>query len=339
MSFPVLNIEHLNTLPTIATELLSSYFDDIQSSEKNRIDFPCDRDVDFLEGLGGNYSVSDAMRRKGYSVANMMIWPDVSEAPSFNTFMWKLLQVRPGGVVWMWAEPTWNTNSGRLATNPLGDEMNVTTHAVNLQAPRIALLILLAVLRQVHVVIESYDDLVFGVEPLSSVMKWLNERTKHRLDIAWTYMGAFGHVQARRRLLTTTLTNVEVLARSCPSGQDLANNMDRNMGQPDATWTCDHTPSFGESAAKFLSCAMRAKIPIYVFLKIPQRNEDAVWAATVTLVRDIILEREPTAILVEEVPLDEDVEMVMRTREVDICIGAYVNHMTADAVCVISDSE
>ena len=84
---------------------------------------------------------------------------------------------------------------------------------------------------------------------------------------------------------------------------------------------------------------MRAKIPIYVFLKIPQRNEDAVWAATVTLVRDIILETEPTAILAKEIPLDEDVEMVMRTREVDICIGAYVNHMTADAVCVISDSE
>ena len=339
MSFPVLNIEHINTLPTIATNLLSSYLGDIEASEQNRLNIPFGRDVDLVEGLGGNFAVSDAMRNKGYSVAHMMTWPDVSEAPSLHRFMRELLQVRPGGVVWMWAEPTWNTDSGRVTTNPRGDEQNVTTHTVNLQTPRIALLLLLAVLRQVHVVIESYDSMVFGVEPLRSVTQWLNEHAKHRLDTVWTYMGAFGHVQARPRLITTTLTNVGVLARSCPSGQDLANNVDDNMGQLEATWTCDHTPSFGEVAAMFVSNAMRAKIPIQVFLKIPMACEDAVWAETVTLARDIILDREPTAIVVEEVLLEEDVEMVMLTREVDICIGAYVNQMTADALCVISDSE
>jgi hypothetical protein len=160
----------------------------------------------------------------------------------------------------------------------------VRTDGANNQLHRIAALVLLTLLRQVHISFESYDGLIAKVEPLYSVCEWAKEFSKHGTVEIVTYMGAFGHVEARRRMILTTLSTMESLARVCPTTQELSDNIDDGID----TFMCDHTFKFGTCVADALLKFMPSKVSVVEHLRVCVESQEQVWDTTVAMIYDAI---------------------------------------------------
>jgi hypothetical protein len=192
-AYPVVGVEAIGQLPDVAVSILGEFIEDIKHLEQNRIGAGRTRDLDFVAGMGGNQAMVAELTNRGFN-ARVATCSSIQTTTGFIDVIDLVLRVRRGGMVWMWAEPTWYTQSGRTVMMPVGDESNRVTHHANNQLHRIAALVLLTLLRQVHISFESYDGLIAKVEPLYSVCEWAKEFSKHGTVEIVTYMGAFGHV-------------------------------------------------------------------------------------------------------------------------------------------------
>lgn len=217
------------------------------------------RTLDSLEIFAGQQELTKAvnqlnMKGQACDILSKPLLHNIETPDGLEYLASKVLQLRPGGVLWGPPCKTWiwiaRNGTGRTASRPAGKASVERVAQANLQVENFCVLAALAWLRGCDWVVENPSSTVIHkFKPLDRLMAWTGSSTTR------TYMGAFGSEHCKPLQLWSSWNGIQTMKRKKPLGcKPLARRKGKSVTglRGDLTRSAAYTKAFGQAFAKSL---------------------------------------------------------------------------------------